>query len=169
VQVQRNGKTAIDLPATTRRNLELTQTLRGEESPTLFSLLDTCKTGMGSRAAQALVARTAARAQRGARAGCEAIGSLALLRRGHNVRARPQGQRRCRTHHRPAGLAAGAATRAGGAAAHPAQAMRSAGLLASPVAETLAQAPGGEAAVRWARSLRPWCHRRMCGTAAGGH
>ena len=39
----------IDLPATTRRNLELTQTLRGEDSPTLFSLLDTCMTGMGSR------------------------------------------------------------------------------------------------------------------------
>ncbi len=39
----------IDLPPTTRRNLELTQTLRGENSPTLFSLLDTCMTGMGSR------------------------------------------------------------------------------------------------------------------------
>jgi DNA mismatch repair protein MutS len=33
----------------TRRNLELVQTLRGEDSPTLFSLLDTCMTGMGSR------------------------------------------------------------------------------------------------------------------------
>jgi DNA mismatch repair protein MutS len=39
----------IDLPLSTRRNLEITQTLRGEESPTLFSLLDTCMTGMGSR------------------------------------------------------------------------------------------------------------------------
>ena len=39
----------IELPQTTRRNLELTQTLRGEDSPTLFSLLDTCTTGMGSR------------------------------------------------------------------------------------------------------------------------
>ncbi len=39
----------MDLPLTTRRNLELTQTLRGEDSPTLFSLLDTCMTGMGSR------------------------------------------------------------------------------------------------------------------------
>ena len=39
----------IDLPAPTRRNLELTQTLRGEDKPTLFSLLDTCITGMGSR------------------------------------------------------------------------------------------------------------------------
>ena len=40
----------LDLPPATQRNLELTQTLRGEASPTLFSLLDTCRTGMGSRA-----------------------------------------------------------------------------------------------------------------------
>lgn len=39
----------IDLPLTTRRNLELVQTLRGDDAPTLFSLLDTCITGMGSR------------------------------------------------------------------------------------------------------------------------
>ena len=40
----------IELPPSTHRNLELTQTLRGEDAPTLFSLLDTCRTGMGSRA-----------------------------------------------------------------------------------------------------------------------
>jgi DNA mismatch repair protein MutS len=39
----------IGLDAATRRNLELTETLRGTESPTLFSLLDTCRTTMGSR------------------------------------------------------------------------------------------------------------------------
>ncbi len=48
LRVQRNDQ-LIDLPLTTRRNLELVQTLRGEDSPTLFSLLDTCMTGMGSR------------------------------------------------------------------------------------------------------------------------
>jgi len=48
LQVVRSGE-LIELPHTTRRNLELTQTLRGEDSPTLFSLLDTCTTGMGSR------------------------------------------------------------------------------------------------------------------------
>ncbi|MDR2881768.1 MAG: DNA mismatch repair protein MutS, partial [Azoarcus sp.] len=32
-----------------RRNLELTETLRGESSPTLLSLLDACVTNMGSR------------------------------------------------------------------------------------------------------------------------
>ena len=48
LRVQRTGE-LIDLPQTTRRNLELVQTLRGEDAPTLFSLLDTCMTGMGSR------------------------------------------------------------------------------------------------------------------------
>src|SRR5512133_640183 len=48
VRVQRAGE-LIDLPQSTRRNLELLQTLRGEDTPTLFSLLDTCMTGMGSR------------------------------------------------------------------------------------------------------------------------
>ena len=48
LRVQKLGE-LIDLPLATRRNLELIQTLRGEDSPTLFSLLDTCMTGMGSR------------------------------------------------------------------------------------------------------------------------
>ena len=48
VAVERAGE-LIELPATTRRNLELVQTLRGDDGPTLFSLLDTCMTGMGSR------------------------------------------------------------------------------------------------------------------------
>ena len=48
IQVQRDDE-LIALPLATRRNLELVKTLRGEDSPTLFSLLDTCMTGMGSR------------------------------------------------------------------------------------------------------------------------
>ncbi|HXD04932.1 MAG TPA: DNA mismatch repair protein MutS [Burkholderiaceae bacterium] len=40
----------LELPPSTHRNLELTQTLRGESAPTLLSLLDVCRTGMGSRA-----------------------------------------------------------------------------------------------------------------------
>ncbi len=39
----------VGLDTATRRNLELTETLRGGEAPTLFSLLDTCATAMGSR------------------------------------------------------------------------------------------------------------------------
>ncbi|CAM3646655.1 DNA mismatch repair protein MutS [Roseateles saccharophilus] len=48
LRVQRASE-LLDLPPATQRNLELVQTLRGETSPTLFSLLDTCKSGMGSR------------------------------------------------------------------------------------------------------------------------
>ena len=48
LRVQRQDE-LIDLPASTRRNLELVRTLRGEEGPTLFSLLDQCQTSMGSR------------------------------------------------------------------------------------------------------------------------
>jgi DNA mismatch repair protein MutS len=48
VRVVRPQET-IELPPSTRRNLELTQTLRGEPAPTLLSLLDSCVTGMGSR------------------------------------------------------------------------------------------------------------------------
>ncbi|MDC8785085.1 DNA mismatch repair protein MutS [Roseateles koreensis] len=47
--VQRSGD-LIDMPPATQRNLELVLTLRGETSPTLLSLLDSCRTGMGSRA-----------------------------------------------------------------------------------------------------------------------
>ncbi len=39
----------LELPPATHRNLEITQTLRGETAPTLLSMLDTCRTGMGSR------------------------------------------------------------------------------------------------------------------------
>ncbi len=39
----------IQLDAATRRNLEIDQTLRGEASPTLYSLLDTTQTAMGAR------------------------------------------------------------------------------------------------------------------------
>lgn len=48
LRVQRDEQ-LINLPPATRRNLELVKTLRGEDSPTLLSLLDTCMTGMGSR------------------------------------------------------------------------------------------------------------------------
>lgn len=39
----------IQLDAATRRNLEIDTTIRGEVSPTLYSLLNTTKTGMGAR------------------------------------------------------------------------------------------------------------------------
>ena len=74
VVVERPGE-LIDLPATTRRNLELVQTLRGEDAPTVFSLLDTCMTGMGSRQLRSwLLAPARDRAQASAR--LQAIGAL---------------------------------------------------------------------------------------------
>jgi DNA mismatch repair protein MutS len=48
VRAERAGE-YLRMDAATRRNLELTETLRGEPAPTLFSLLDECATGMGSR------------------------------------------------------------------------------------------------------------------------
>lgn len=39
----------VVLDPVTRKNLELTQTIRGDETPTLFSTLDHCVTPMGSR------------------------------------------------------------------------------------------------------------------------
>lgn len=39
----------LRMDASTRRNLEITETLRGDPSPTLHSLMDACSTNMGSR------------------------------------------------------------------------------------------------------------------------
>ena len=88
LQVVRSGE-LIDLPLTTRRNLELTQTLRGEGSPTLFSLLDTCTTGMGSRALKSwLLSPRRDRAQAASR-----LEAIAQLRGGaqQTLRARLKG------------------------------------------------------------------------------
>ncbi|MEC5386468.1 DNA mismatch repair protein MutS [Uliginosibacterium sp. H3] len=48
LQVERDDD-YLRLDAHTRRNLEISETLRGEPSPTLLSLLDLCQTSMGSR------------------------------------------------------------------------------------------------------------------------
>jgi DNA mismatch repair protein MutS len=48
IQVER-ASTYVQMDAVTRRNLEISETIRGEKSPTLLSLLDTCSTNMGSR------------------------------------------------------------------------------------------------------------------------
>ncbi len=44
-----NTSTYVALDPATRRNLEISETIRGEPAPTLMSLLDTCATSMGSR------------------------------------------------------------------------------------------------------------------------
>ncbi len=48
IQAERDSD-FVQFDAATRRNLELTETLRGESSPTLLSVLDTTATGMGTR------------------------------------------------------------------------------------------------------------------------
>ena len=48
VSAERAGE-YVRMDAATRRNLEITETLRGEPSPTLFSLMDGCASGIGSR------------------------------------------------------------------------------------------------------------------------
>ena len=45
----------IEMNAATRASLELTQTLRGDAAPTLFSCINACKTAMGARRLKALL------------------------------------------------------------------------------------------------------------------
>ena len=44
-----DATTYVGIDPATRRNLEISETIRGEPAPTLLSLFDTCATGMGSR------------------------------------------------------------------------------------------------------------------------
>ncbi|GAB2743435.1 DNA mismatch repair protein MutS [Melaminivora jejuensis] len=93
VRVQRPQE-LIDLPPSTRRNLELVKTLRGEDGPTLLSLLDTCMTGMGSRLLRAWLLepqreRSAARQRLAATAALQ--GSLAGRSRWQDLRAELRG------------------------------------------------------------------------------
>jgi len=44
-----NSSAYLALDPATRRNLEISETIRGDPAPTLLSLLDTCATSMGSR------------------------------------------------------------------------------------------------------------------------
>jgi DNA mismatch repair protein MutS len=54
VHVERASE-SVEMDAATLRNLEITQTLSGADSPTLFSLLDRCETAAGSRLLRALL------------------------------------------------------------------------------------------------------------------
>ncbi len=85
LRVQRQAE-LMDIPLPTRRNLELTQTLRGEDSPTLFSLLDTCMTGMGSRALKSWLLNV----QRDRAIAQQRIRLITVLRDGHAQKLREQ-------------------------------------------------------------------------------
>ncbi len=69
------GADHLALDTATRRNLEITETLRGEPAPTLYSLLDGCATGAGSRLLRAWLTNPL-RAQAAAAARHEAIAEL---------------------------------------------------------------------------------------------
>lgn len=47
--VMETDSSFVVLDAATRRNLEITETLKGESGPTLFGVMDACRTSMGSR------------------------------------------------------------------------------------------------------------------------
>ncbi len=85
LRVQREAE-LMDIPLPTRRNLELTQTLRGEDSPTLFSLLDTCMTGMGSRALKSWLLNV----QRDRSTAQQRIQMIGVLREQHAGKLREQ-------------------------------------------------------------------------------
>ncbi|HZP85534.1 MAG TPA: DNA mismatch repair protein MutS [Burkholderiales bacterium] len=74
LRVERDAET-IGLDATTRRNLEITETLRGESAPTLLALLDTCATSMGARHMRQVLQHPL-RARQAAQARLEAVASL---------------------------------------------------------------------------------------------
>jgi len=76
---------ALGLDATTRRNLELDESLSGNESATLFAVLDSTITAMGSRALRRWLNRPL-RAQTLLRARYHSIASLAESRRYETVR-----------------------------------------------------------------------------------
>jgi DNA mismatch repair protein MutS len=75
VNVERASE-ALEMDASTLRNLEITQTLSGADSPTLFSLLDRCETAAGSRLLRALLTEPP-RDQTRAAARHNAVASLA--------------------------------------------------------------------------------------------
>jgi DNA mismatch repair protein MutS len=83
LRVQRSGQ-LIDLPPTTRRNLELVQTLRGDDGPTLLGLLDSCQTGMGSRTLRNWLLAP----ERTRDAAQQRLDAIALLREGSGVTLR---------------------------------------------------------------------------------
>ncbi len=88
----------VRMDAATRRNLEITQTLRGEPAPTLLSLLDTCATNMGSR----LLANWLHHPLRDRAVLGSKTGSGRTTGRTAPPSPRPaQTQRRRGTHHRP--------------------------------------------------------------------
>ena len=126
----------LDLPPATLRNLELTQTLRGEAAPTLLSLLDTCRTGMGSRQLRLWLTHPL----RDRKDALERHAAIDVLTGARPRAAAPDAARRQRraAHRRAHRAAPGAPARARGPARH-ARAAAAAGRL--PAAQPLPACP----------------------------
>jgi DNA mismatch repair protein MutS len=107
---------ALALDAATRRNLELDSSLSGNEQATLFAVLDSTMTAMGSRALRRALARPL-RAHPRLRERYHAAGGIdAQSRRFETLRERLRGHWGSRAHSRARGAALGAAARSGAAA-----------------------------------------------------
>ncbi|MGA2023148.1 MAG: DNA mismatch repair protein MutS [Steroidobacteraceae bacterium] len=89
LQIEQRSE-ALALDAATRRNLELDQSLSGNEQATLFAVLDSTVTAMGSRALRRALARPL-RAQGLLRERYHALGALADSRRFETLRERLRG------------------------------------------------------------------------------
>ena len=111
----RRAATVLQLDAATRRNLEITATLRGDPAPTLLSLLDTCATAAGSRLLRQWLThplrrqdarrRTARRASPRWRADAARARSLAQSLAAHRRRRAHRRAHRARASARPRDLA----------------------------------------------------------------
>ncbi len=87
VHVERASE-SVEMDAATLRNVEITQTLSGADSPTLFSLLDRCETAAGTRLLRALLIEPP-RDQAKASARHDAIASLARSTSDNTALAKP--------------------------------------------------------------------------------
>jgi DNA mismatch repair protein MutS len=76
----------IGMSAATRRSLEITETIAGARAPTLLSVVDSCKTGMGARLLHFLL-RHPPRASQIASARLDAVSAVLQSKRGDGIRA----------------------------------------------------------------------------------
>ena len=161
LEVERAGE-LLELPPATHRNLELTQTLRGEDSPTLLSLLDTCRSGMGSRCLRQWLTHPQRERQQATRS---PRGHHALARQRLRAAARCAApcQRRA-AHHGAHRAAPGASARAVRSALHAALAARPGGRGARRQRLAGRAAPGADALARHRRRVAR--HRRRTRGAA---
>jgi DNA mismatch repair protein MutS len=110
IRAERDGD-FVQLDAATRRNLELTETLRGEAAPTLLSVLDTTATGMGTRLLRHWLHHPLRDRDVLTRSGAMPSACWAKARHRHHAHPAAEKLRRRRAHQRPHRAAPGARPR----------------------------------------------------------